>query len=91
MIRVCSILALFLFLSGCQLLSVSGELNDAKRLAALGLNKYDDEWQVAWVNHAKEIYAQTTLACGAVRKTPGFIVHLGDSMTYASPNWLTRP
>lgn len=85
MIRVSYIFALFLLLSGCQLLSVTGELNDAKRLAALRLNKYDDDWQVAWVNHAKEIYEQSTLACGAVPKTPGFIVHLGDSMTYASP------
>lgn len=85
MIRSYAFLTLILLLSGCQLLNISGASHEAQRLAALRLSHYDDDWQTAWVTHAKGVFAQTALACGVVPKTPGFIVHLGDSMTYASP------
>jgi len=48
------------------------------------LNRYDDSWEDQWITHLQSIYRNTTLSCGTVKKTPGFIVHLGDSMTYAS-------
>lgn len=85
MIRSYAFFALILLLSGCQSLNISGASHEAQRLAALRLNHYDDDWQTPWVTHAKEVFAQTALACGVIPKTPGFIVHLGDSMTYASP------
>ncbi|MEJ2754457.1 MAG: SGNH/GDSL hydrolase family protein [Gammaproteobacteria bacterium] len=48
------------------------------------LNHYDDAWENRWVSHLQSIYKRTSLAGGDTVKTPGFVVHLGDSMTYAN-------
>ena len=48
---------------------------------AVRANSYDDAWESAWVARAKTIIA--TPITGIV-KTPGKVLHIGDSMTYSN-------
>jgi lysophospholipase L1-like esterase len=48
---------------------------DADRVRA---NSYDDAWQDGWVAHLRAIHAS------AAGKTEGFVIHIGDSITYSS-------
>ena len=41
-------------------------------------NSYDDAWEPAWVAHLRAIHKR------AKDKTDGFVVHIGDSITYAN-------
>jgi hypothetical protein len=42
-------------------------------------NSYDDEWQSNWIEHGKGLLGS------AQGKRPGFVLHIGDSITYARP------
>jgi len=42
-------------------------------------NSYDDAWQTSWVEHGRN------LLDAAKDKRPGFVLHIGDSITYARP------
>jgi hypothetical protein len=42
-------------------------------------NAYDDAWQASWIEHGKGLLAS------AQGKRPGFILHIGDSITHARP------
>lgn len=41
-------------------------------------NGYDDAWKSAWKTHCQ------TVLSGGTGKTPGFVLHIGDSITYSS-------
>jgi hypothetical protein len=41
-------------------------------------NSYDNEWEAAWVAHARSLLSGTV-------KTAGFVLQVGDSITHASP------
>jgi hypothetical protein len=41
-------------------------------------NSYDNEWEAAWVEHARSLLSGTV-------KTAGFVLQIGDSITHASP------
>jgi MYXO-CTERM domain-containing protein len=41
-------------------------------------NGYDDAWEAAWKAHCRSVLA------GGSGKTPGFVLHIGDSITYSS-------
>lgn len=43
-------------------------------------NSYDDAWQTAWVNKAKQIFSTPI---SGITKTPGKVIELGDSMTFS--------
>jgi lysophospholipase L1-like esterase len=42
-------------------------------------NSYDDAWKTAWVTHCRTMFSS------AAGKTPGFVLEIGDSITYANP------
>ena len=81
-----------IFLIACQTVSVDTKKPNTKKeddtqqqqaTDYIVLNQYDDPWENHWISHLKNIYRKTSLACGNIEKTPGFVVHLGDSITYA--------
>jgi hypothetical protein len=41
-------------------------------------NSYDDAWEAAWKAHCQAVLS------GGSGKTPGFVIHIGDSITYSS-------
>ena len=45
-------------------------------------NAYDDNWKSDWISHFKEVLKRSK------NKTPGFVIHIGDSITY-SPEYGT--
>ena len=61
-------------------------LADAAGSTADRANSYDDTWQESWVEHGKSLLAS------AQGKRPGFVLHIGDSITHARPysQWAER-
>jgi hypothetical protein len=74
--------ALSLLVSGLSLLAGAPALaqqTDADRARG---NSYDDAWETGpsgWVAHLRSVHASAT------GKTNGFVIHIGDSITYANP------
>lgn len=74
------------------LLATAGQAAAQEIDASVALaNSYDDGWERAWIENLRAIHERTTLGGGAVAKVDGFVVHLGDSISYANQyGWINR-
>ncbi|MFH1377966.1 MAG: GDSL-type esterase/lipase family protein [Planctomycetota bacterium] len=75
---VCCAMSLLVFTTALPAAELSpDEVADADVEKA---NGYDSKWKADWVEHLRAIHKQSN------NKTDGFVIHIGDSITYQNQN-----